>query len=258
METFTMISYQYGKGNYKEDDWAIIATITNEKECYEALKAGYLKDASNRFPSLLYSLPIYREFYLGKSEYSDNEYEFGNEDENGDYEYDFRGDKLGDIYLDIKKDYQSAFDKFEKWEKKLKSLLPRLRESKRKQDDIDNEISQLHRLASKYGYSLIKEEKLILASFCASTYSSAGSTREQCFITEEELMIIKNSKLSMEISLPTNYYTCGSDGDYDLKSNDFKISYILKSEAAAIEQYSNDYEEDGIIKRFIKESKEMK
>ena len=48
---FTLISYQEGISGYYEDDWQIIRRINSPKEFLEALKEGYLEDASNRSQS---------------------------------------------------------------------------------------------------------------------------------------------------------------------------------------------------------------
>lgn len=64
---FTLISYQEGISGYYEDDWQIIRRINSPKEFLEALKEGYLEDASNRSQSPINGFTI-KYIYLENSD----------------------------------------------------------------------------------------------------------------------------------------------------------------------------------------------
>jgi len=88
-----------------------------------------------------------------------------------------------------------------------------------------------------------------LAQFEASSYSSAGSTKEKMIITEKEKELIENSDIEMTIDLPSGYYTCGNDDEYTLTKNDFYISKIDENTKNYLEK---EDELDGYyIKEFI-------
>lgn len=258
MKEFTLISSQWGRCGYKDDDWQIIRRIKSENDLYEALKEGYLEDARHRNNYPVRSHEISRIFTRMELK-EEGLYELGYNEEDDDYYiFDYRYEKNDNVLkTEVTFLYQNALIKFEKWKNKIQSLVPRLQENKRKIDKEIAERNKLAELAEKYDYELIKKEKILLAEFSVSSYSSAGSTSEKMIVSEEEAELIKNSNVKINISLPSGYYTCGGDGDYDLSSKDISIRNIDK---ATRRYLSSDWqlEEDGHIKDFINKTKEAK
>ena len=156
MKAFTLISYQESRCGFREDDWQIIRRITDEKELYEALKEGYLQDASSRNNYPILSFPISR-VYIERKIDEEDFYALGYERDEEDEVYDYRWED-SDEDIDLS-EYKPAIDKFKRWEEKVKSLVPRLKENKRQIDKKEAEMKKLKELAEKYGYELVKEIK---------------------------------------------------------------------------------------------------
>ncbi len=245
LTNFTMISYQYSKCNFKEDDWQIISEIKNEKELYIALKEGYLADASNRNNYPMSSFTIRRKFFKDSDIVCEPGFNsLGYEEEEGEEKImDYR-DCERDVNFEykIRKEYSKIFKKFERWEKKIKTLIPVLRQAKRTKIQKENEIKRLFELAEKYKFELIEKEEYLLAEFQISSYHSTDNTSEKMIITDEEAELIKASNISLDVE----------DG---LDKSDIYISKINKP----IKDYLETEEElsDNFwMKRFINLSNE--
>lgn len=162
---FTLISYQEGVSGYYENDWQIIKIINSPKEFLEALKEGYLEDASNRSQFPINGFPI-KYIYLENRLYKHEGYTFlgggynddSFEPENPDFRSCVNEQNIVE-YINANEEYKLCFLKFEKWKKKIKSLIPRIRELKRKKEDIEKEIKTMFYLAEKYGYKIEMETK---------------------------------------------------------------------------------------------------
>lgn len=164
-ENFTLITSQESRCGYREDDWQIITIIDSEKKLYEALKEGHLKDAGHRnnYPILAHDFGISLT-YQNFSKYEGDHwlgYDMDNEEDYRTY-YDcpdLRSFDFGEDEVLLMEKYNHIFEKFRKWQNKLKTLIPRLREIKDKEDKIKKDLANLFKLAEKYNYNLIKKDK---------------------------------------------------------------------------------------------------
>lgn len=162
LKNITLISYQYSRASYKEDDWQIIRIIKNKSDLYEALKEGYLQDARNRNNFPLCSFSIGRIFtYDDLSQYEDYTWLGGDYDNEYSYEYN---DDIKDLRdydsskdLEIRSKFSNIFEKFNKWEKKVKSLIPKIRKRAEIISNEKKELKRLFELANKFNYELIKK-----------------------------------------------------------------------------------------------------
>lgn len=236
MKSFKMISSQTGACGYIEDDWQIIENISNEKELYEALKEGYLKDAMNRNDYPIVSFPIDRIYTRDKLHIGYGGCEQIDYDDENQIDYRSKDSDI-DLEKEINVKYRETFEKFEKWQKKIKSLLPILRELKRKKDKKEYEIKKLSQLAEKYGYELIKKEEYILADIYLSRHNSNEEIIEKVIITKEDEKLIKASTISLDI-------------ETGLTKNDINISKINKSIKDYLDS-DGELENNFWIKRFI-------
>lgn len=161
MKKYTLISSQISSCNYREDDWQIIRSFSNEDELLELLKEGYLEDAKKRNNYPIVSHYIDRNFtyqnlskhdgftWLGGDYYDDESYDYDEDI------FDFR-DSIFEEDQDIRNKFKKSFERFEKWEKRIKSLIPKLREKSQKLEKIRKEQEMLFELANKYNYELKK------------------------------------------------------------------------------------------------------
>lgn len=164
MKTITLISYQYSKAGYREDDWQIIRTISNEKELFEALKEGYLQDARNRNNYPMVSFSIGRIFtYDNLFQYEDyswlgGDYNYEDSEDYNEFTKDLRDYSCNDD-LEIKNNFKNTLNKFNKWEKRVKSLIPIIRNKSNIIKKEQQELDLLFKLANKFNYTLTIKEK---------------------------------------------------------------------------------------------------
>jgi len=243
--SFTMISSQEGTCGYREDDWQIINRIENEQDLYESLKEGYLADAYNRNDYPICSFPINISYI---KDILDSTYGIEYIDWENEEQMDYR-DIDSDIELEkeIKIKYKETFEKFEKWKSKIKTLLPILREAKRKKDKEISEKKQLKELAEKYGYVLAKkvEKKTYLL---ASIYDE-----EYMIISEEEKKLLEENTKNVYVEIEDDNYfsSCGRPPTWYLKPKEIEIRTISES----IKEFMDDedmFTTNGNIKELIK------
>ena len=144
--TFTLIISQQGSSGYQEDDWQLIFEINNSEDLYNALKEGYLTDAHNRNNYPICSFPVSHIY---------------TKDDLSEYNHcgsinhrDLR--RYNNNIIDDLSEYNYTFNKFNRWKTKVQTLIPRLRENKRKIDIEKRELESLFFLAKKYKYNLVK------------------------------------------------------------------------------------------------------
>jgi len=157
MTEFSMISYQRGVCGYPEDDWQIIRYIENGKQFLEALKEGYLKDASNRNQYPIVSHPI--SLYFVDSELSETEDELGfiyddEEEDNKIHDYRTSTNENPELKETIKKQYINEYRLFEIWKKKILTLIPIIRKKAKQIEHKNYELEKLFELAEKYNFNL--------------------------------------------------------------------------------------------------------
>jgi len=207
---------------YPEDDWYMEYTINNENELLEALKEAYLRDARNRndYPIVSFSFSIYYE-------------------------------NLNKEQLEI---FNKGMNKFEKWKKRIKSLIPRIRKISREKENEIKEKEKLNKLAKKYGYSLIKiveKKKYFLASIYEEEYAIISKE-------EKELLEKCHSKnIFIEIENDQYFYSCGSPSVWYCGPKNIEIKTISQS----IKEFMSDedmLEENGNIKQLIEKCKRNK
>lgn len=162
---FTLISYQHASSGFYEDDWQIIRTISSPKELLEALKEGYLKDASKRSQYPLNGFNIntifikenlteYEGFTFLGGYYHDSSFE----PDNPDFRY-YEDDTELFNFIHSDSEYKKCFILFNKWKSKIKTLIPLLRNLKYEKDKYLKELDTLKVLAEKHGFNLTKREE---------------------------------------------------------------------------------------------------
>jgi len=248
MKPFTMISSQTGVCGFREDDWQIINRIETKEEFFDSLKEGYLEDAKNRNNYPICSFPIDISYTRKKLEstYGLEQIDYEDEEQLGYRD----ADSDSELENDIRKEYSDIFDKFEKWKNKIKTLLPILREAKRKKDKEISERKKLSELAEKYGYVLakkVKRKEYILASIYDEEYM---------IISKEEKDILENSseKVYIEIDNDQYFYSCGKPSVWYFGPKDIEIKTISES----IEEFMEEEDmltTNGYIKELIEKCK---
>ena len=250
MKSFTMISSQEGTCGYKEDDWQIIERIETKEELFNALKDGYLEDARHRNDYPICSFPINIAYIIKELNptYGLEYIDWEDEDQ-----MDYR-DEVSDIELEkeIKIEYQKTFEKFEKWKSKIKSLIPILRENKRKIDKEIAERKKLAELAEKYGYVLakkVKKKEYLLASYFDEEYM---------IISEEEQRLLKNASEDVFITIENDsFYSCATPSSWKLTPESVDTRKISQS----IKEFMLDeqlVENKGNIRNLIEKCKRCK
>lgn len=149
VDEFTLILWQSAPSDYQECNWQQIYSIKSERDYYEALKDGYLTDASTRNDFPIVSFDVGRIYTFDNLSQYDHTGSIQHRDlrsYNTDYE----------LKSQANKEYQNAIVKFKRWKQKIQTLIPRIRNIAREKERETNEIKRLFELAKKYGYDLHK------------------------------------------------------------------------------------------------------
>jgi len=129
MKPITIILAQQSKGcYYPEDDWELEIDAYSEKEIFESFKEGYLKDSMNRNDYPIVSNPI--DCY-----------------------------SLNELDSEQQENWNNANIEFNKWKKRIQSLIPKIRKIRKIGKKEKYEKEKLIELAEKYDYLLIKKGK---------------------------------------------------------------------------------------------------
>ena len=150
MKKFTLIQGKHGAMGYPEDNWQIITEIHNEEELFNALKEGYKMDSHKRndYPVVSFEPDSVIFTFDDLSQYNHC---------GSLHHRDLRA--YSDNLLtdeDIKK-YQISFDKYEKWKKRILTLVPKIRKKAKDTETKNREICRLNELAEKYDFSLVRK-----------------------------------------------------------------------------------------------------
>lgn len=150
MEKFTLIQGQHGANGYPEDDWQIITEIHNETELLDALKEGYKMDSYRRndYPIVSFEPDSVIFTYDDLSQY--NHVGSLHHKDLRSYDKNLLTDE------DIEK-YKIAFDKYEKWKKRIQTLIPKIRKKAKDIETRNNELNKLFELAEKYNFNLVNK-----------------------------------------------------------------------------------------------------
>lgn len=150
MKKFTLIQGQHGANGYAEDDWQIITEIHNEHELLNALKEGYKMDSHRRndYPIISFEPDSVIMTYDDLSQYN----HVGSL-----HHRDLRSYNKNLLTDEDKEIYKIAFDKYDKWKKRIKTLVPKIRKKAKEIETRNNELSRLFELAEKYEFNLVKK-----------------------------------------------------------------------------------------------------